>query len=117
MSQLDHKVAAGEIFWNDSEDGYPLARQRLLNLIAQRQIANPVVITGDWRSTFASDLALGFKEPNLPTVAAEFVTSSLTSNGDQIVYGFYYKPMISGKPHIKFFDDDLRGYFRLNLNR
>lgn len=117
MAQLDHKVGAGEIFWNDSWDGYPLARQRLLDFIAQRQIANPVVITGDWHSTFVSDLKLDFKDSNSPTVAAEFVTPSLTSNGDRIVYGPYYGPMIPENPHIKFFDGDRRGYFRVNLNR
>ena len=74
-------------------------------------------ITGDWHSTFVSDLKLDFKDANSPTVAAEFVTPSLTSNGDRIVYGPYYGPMIPENPHIKFFDGDRRGYFRVNLSR
>lgn len=117
MAQLDHQVGAGEIFWNDSWDGYPLARKRVLSYIAQRKISNPVVITGDWHSTFVNDLKLDFKDSNSPTVAAEFVTPSLTTNGDQIVYGPYYGPFIPENPHIKFFDGDRRGYFRVNLNR
>jgi alkaline phosphatase D len=116
MAELDHKIGEGEIFWNDSWDGYPLARNRILSHIADRKIANPVVITGDWHSTFVNDLKLDFKDPNSPTVASEFVTPSLTSNGDQIVYGPYYGPMIPKNPHIKFFDGDRRGYFRVNLN-
>jgi len=116
MAELDHKIGPGEIFWNDSWDGYPLARQRILSHIANRKISNPVVITGDWHSTFVNDLKLDFKNPNSPTVAAEFVTPSLTSNGDSIVYGPYYGPMIPENPHIKFFDGDRRGYFRVNLN-
>jgi alkaline phosphatase D len=117
MAQLDHTIGTGEIFWNDSWDGYPLARVRLLNHITNRKIANPVVITGDWHSTFVNDLKLDFKDPNSPTVATEFVTPSLTTNGDQEVYGPYYGPMIPENPHIKFFDGDRRGYFRVNLNR
>ncbi len=117
MAQLDHTIGAGEIFWNDSWDGYPLARQRLLNHVTNRKIANPVVITGDWHSTFVNDLKLDFKDPNSPTVATEFVTPSLTTNGDREVYGPYYGPMIPENPHIKFFDGDRRGYFRVNLNR
>lgn len=117
MAELDHQVGPGEIFWNDSWDGYPLARNRVLNYIADRKIANPVVITGDWHSTFVNDLKLDFKDPNSPTVAAEFVTPSLTTNGDRIVYGPYYGPFIPENPHIKFFDGDRRGYFRVNLNR
>jgi alkaline phosphatase D len=116
MAELDHKVGPGEIFWNDSWDGYPLARNRILSHIADRKIANPVVITGDWHSTFVNDLKLEFKDPNSPTVAAEFVTPSLTSNGDRVVYGPYYGPMIPENPHIKFFDGDKRGYFRVNLD-
>jgi alkaline phosphatase D len=116
MAELDHKIGEGEIFWNDSWDGYPLARQRILSHIVERNVSNPVVITGDWHSTFVSDLKLNFKDLNSPTVATEFVTPSLTSNGDRIVYGPYYGPMIPENPHIKFFDGDRRGYFRVNLN-
>ncbi|MBW4688046.1 MAG: alkaline phosphatase D family protein [Komarekiella atlantica HA4396-MV6] len=116
MAELDHKLGAGEIFWNDSWDGYPLARNRILSHIANRKIANPVVITGDWHSTFVNNLKLDFKDSNSPTIAAEFVTPSLTSNGDAEVYGPYYGPMIPENPHIKFFDGDRRGYFRVNLN-
>ncbi len=117
MAELDHQVGPGEIFWNDSWDGYPLARNRVLKHIAERRIANPVVITGDWHSTFVSDLKLDFKDPDSSTVATEFVTPSLTTNGDRIVYGPYYGPFIPENPHIKFFDGDRRGYFRVNLNR
>ena len=117
MAQLDHKIGAEEIFWNDSWDGYPLARVRLFNHITNRKIANPVVITGDWHSTFVNDLKLDFKDPSSPTIATEFVTPSLTTNGDKEVYGPYYGSMIPENPHIKFFDGDHRGYFRVNLNR
>ncbi len=116
MAELDHKIGPGEIFWNDSWDGYPLARNRVLNHIASRRISNPVVITGDWHSTFVNDLKLDFKASNSPTVATEFVTPSITSNGDANVYGPYYGPKIPENPHIKFFDGDRRGYFRVNLN-
>ncbi|QIR37115.1 alkaline phosphatase [Tolypothrix sp. PCC 7910] len=115
MAELDHKIGPGEIFWNDSWDGYPLARNRVLSHIANRRISNPVAITGDWHSTFVNDLKLDFKA-NSPTIATEFVTPSISSNGDANVYGPYYGPMIPENPHIKFFDGDRRGYFRVNLN-
>jgi alkaline phosphatase D len=117
MAELDHKIGEGEIFWNDSWDGYPLARNRVLSHITNQKISNPVVITGDWHSIFVNDLKLNFKDPDSPTVATEFVTPSITSNGDQEVYGPYYGPMIPENPHIKFFDGDRRGYFRVNLNQ
>lgn len=116
MAELDHQVGSGEIFWNDSWDGYPLARNRILSHIADRQIANPVVITGDWHSTFVNDLKLDFKNPKSPTVAAEFVVTAISTGGDNNGYEDYYGRFIPENPHIKFFDGDRRGYFRVNLN-
>ena len=124
MAQLDHQIGPGQVFWNDSWDGYPLARQRILDHIASRQIPNPIVITGDWHSTFVSDLKLDFDAPDSPTVAAEFTGTSISTNGDRVVYGPYYGPMIPENgpmipenPHIKFFDGDRRGYVRCSLDR
>jgi alkaline phosphatase D len=73
------------------------------------------VITGDWHSTFVNDLKVDFKDPASPVVATEFVGTSISSNGDGIVYGPYYGPMVPDNPHIKFFDGDRRGYVRCTL--
>ena len=116
MAELDHRIGPGEIFWNDSWDGYPLARNRILDYIANQRIANPVVITGDWHSTFVNDLKLNFKDPNSPTVATEFVVTAISTGGDNNGYDDYYGPIIPENPHIKFFDGDRRGYFRVNIN-
>lgn len=115
MAELDHKIGPGEIFWNDAWDGYPTARDRILRHLASRSISNPIVLSGDWHSTFVNDLKLDFKDPTSPTVATEFACTSISSNGDQIVYGPYYGPMIPENPHIKFFDGDRRGYMRCHL--
>ena len=116
MAELDHRIGPGEIFWNDSWDGYPLARNRILDYIANQRIANPVVITGDWHSTFVNDLKLNFKDPNSPTVATEFVVTAISTGGDNNGYDDYYDPIIPENPHIKVFDGDRRGYFRVSLN-
>ena len=76
---------------------------------------NPVVITGDWHSTFVNDLKVDFEDPDSPIVATEFVGTSISSNGDAIVYGPYYGPMVPDNPHIRFFDGDRRGYVRCTL--
>jgi alkaline phosphatase D len=115
MGELDHLAGPGEIFWQDAWDGYPAARARILQHVASRGIRNPVVITGDWHSTFVNDLKLDFKDPASPVVATEFVGTSISSNGDAIVYGPYYGPMVPENPHIKFFDGDRRGYVLCTL--
>ena len=115
MAELDHVVGEGEVFWQDCWDGYPLARRRLLEQVVARQVRNAVVLTGDWHSTFVNNLTLDFKEEQAPVVATEFVTPSLSSNGDQILYGPYYGPMIVENPHIRYFDGDRRGYIRCEV--
>lgn len=48
-------------------------------------------------------------------VATEFVGTSISTNGEGIVYGPYYGPMVKFNPHIKFFEGDRRGYQRHTL--
>jgi len=117
VGRLDHDGKAGDLLWHDAWDGFPGARQRLIQAWDQANTRNPVVVTGDWHSTFVNDIHADFDRENTPVVATEFVGTSLTSNGDGEVYGPYYGPMIQFNPHIKFFDGDRRGYVRCTLDR
>jgi alkaline phosphatase D len=117
MGQLDHNRGDPRIYWHDAWDGYPVARQRLIDHLAAARVRNPVVITGDWHSTFVNDIKADFGDPDSATVATEFVGTSISSNGDGIIYGPYYGPMIPANPHIKFFDGDRRGYVRCLVDR
>ena len=117
IAELDHDGDAGELFWNDSWDGYPAARTRITRFLHDAQVRNPVVITGDWHSTFANDVKVDYEDPSSPVVAAEFVTPSVSSNGDAEVYGPYYGPMIKFNPHIRFFDGDRHGSMKARVSR
>jgi alkaline phosphatase D len=66
----------------DNWSGYPAARDRLLAAVAERAPNRTVVITGDIHSNFVNELRSGFSTPNRPTVAAEFVGTSISSGGD-----------------------------------
>lgn len=112
VAELEHASIMDELYWNDAWDGYPLARQRLLEDIVSSGVDNPVVVTGDWHSTFVNDLELDFKDPKSPAVATEFVTPAITTGGDGTPYGPYYRPMIPYNPHIKYYEGDRRGYFK-----
>ncbi len=117
VGQLDHDRGDPRIYWHDAWDGYPVARQRLVDHLVDAEIRNPVVITGDWHSTFVNDIKQDFSDPDSATVATEFVGTSISTNDDGLVYGPYYGPMIDANPHIKFFDGDRRGYVRCELDR
>jgi alkaline phosphatase D len=115
VARLDHDGDLGELLWNDAWDGFPAARNRLLDQLVARSVPNPVFVTGDWHSTFVNDIRQDFDAPDSPVVATEFVGTSVTTNGDGIVYGPYYGPMVKHNPHIRFFDGDRRGYQRHTL--
>ena len=117
MGQLDHDRGDPRIYWHDAWDGYPVARQRIIDHVDEARVRNPVLITGDWHSTFVNDIKSDFSDPGSKTVATEFVGTSISSNGDFPVYGPYYGPMIDANPHIKFFDGDRRGYVRCRVDR
>jgi alkaline phosphatase D len=117
MGQLDHNRGDPRIYWHDAWDGYPVARQRIIDHLSEARVRNPMLITGDWHSTFVNDIKADFSEPESATVATEFVGTSISSNGDIPIYGPYYGPMIEANPHIKFFDGDRRGYVRCRVDR
>jgi alkaline phosphatase D len=115
MARLDHDGRRGQRLWHDAWDGFPEARNRVTRQFVRSDVRNPVIITGDWHSTFVNDIKKNFDRPDSPIVATEFVGTSISSNGDVPVYGPYYGPMIKFNPHIKFFDGDRRGYVRCTV--
>ena len=81
MAQLDRQPGAGKRVWTDGWDGDPAARRRLLDSIAARRPANPVVIGGDVHAHWVADLKPDFDDPHSPVVASEFCGTSITSQG------------------------------------
>lgn len=48
-------------------------------------VSNPIVVTGDWHSTFVNDTHADFDVTSSPVVATEFVGTSISSNGDTVL--------------------------------
>ncbi|MSO76066.1 MAG: alkaline phosphatase [Alphaproteobacteria bacterium] len=113
MAQNDSKPGPGQRFWTDGWDGYPAARRKLLDYLARRKPANPVVIGGDVHSFWVSDLKPDFDDPASPVVASEFCGSSITS-GDSRTQAFIEASRVDN-PHIKFADVRSRGYMRVEV--
>lgn len=81
MARVDRKPGPEVAYSMDQWGGYDVARTRLLSFLRDRQIANPVVITGDIHTNWVNDLKVNFDEPAAPTVATEFVGTSISSGG------------------------------------
>jgi alkaline phosphatase D len=101
----------------DQWDGYAPQRQRLLQFLADASVANPVVLSGDIHSTWISDLKLDFDDPASPTVAAEFVATSVSSDFPAAFDAGLKQinPLLN--PHVKYFDGSRRGYLRCVVDR
>ncbi|GAA2277973.1 alkaline phosphatase [Streptomyces ruber] len=117
MARLDHDGPTGDIVWHDAWDGYPASRKAITDTFVSARVRNPVMVAGDWHSTFVNDIKSDFDDPDSPVVATEFVGTSVSTNGDDEVYGPYYGPMMRWNPHVKFFDGDRRGYVTCTVDR
>ena len=101
----------GLVHWTDSWDGYPAARERLLRSIAERRPANPVIVGGDVHAAIVAQVHGEPANPASPVVAAEVVTTSITSQGFAAMIG----GMKRENAHIEYADSDRRGYVMLEL--
>lgn len=107
----------------DIWDGYPAARRRVFDMLAQEKIGDVAILTGDVHSSWAMDVPRpdGRYESRTGagSVAVEFVTPAVSS-----------PPMFSSAalkerasllrlaaPHIKYLEGDSRGYLILDVTR
>ncbi|MFL6707476.1 MAG: alkaline phosphatase D family protein [Massilia sp.] len=99
-----------ERVWTDGWDGYPAARTRLFEALAASQAANPLVVSGDVHSFFASELRRDFDRPVSnanPVLAAEFCGTSVTSSSRAQERT---QKMVDANPHIHYGRSDKRGF-------
>ena len=112
MAQFDQMPGAGRRAWTDGWDGYPAARERLLNAFQSKKVANPVVIGGDVHCFNVSQLKQNFDDPASPVIASEFVGTSITSQAWPQERMDRYLP---DNPHILLGESRYRGYTRVQV--
>ena len=105
--------AAAGTYWTDGWDGYPAARQRLLDSVVQRKLPGVVVLGGDVHSNYVADLKTDWSDPASRVIATEFCGTSITSlsmpqSRLDAARGF--------NPHVHHAHSDQRGYVRFTLS-
>ncbi len=97
--------------WTDGWDGYPVARRRLADHLVAAKVPNPVVLGGDIHSFWVADMKRDYRDARSPTVASEFVATSISSSGvPQSVVDAGLK-----LPYIKLAEARWRGYIRCTV--
>lgn len=108
----DPAASGGGSYWTDGWDGYPAARARLLQTVADRQVPGVVVLGGDIHANYVADLRLDFDDERAAPLASEFCGTSITS------LGLAQERIDAARrlnPHIHHARADRRGYIRLQV--
>jgi alkaline phosphatase D len=113
QTDLDPSAETTQVFL-DPWDGYVADRDRVLTAAQDRGVRNLVVITGDRHQNYAWDLKRDFADPDSPTVASEFVGTSISSGADGADMTEEGQRFLAANPHMKFFNQQ-RGYVRVSV--
>lgn len=95
----------------DQWDGYPVARQRVIDFLQGAAIRNPVVLTGDIHASGAGWVPSDTVNLTGP-VASEFVATGISSSGLAPALAAQAKAVLELFPHVAFFEAVTRGYVR-----
>ncbi|MGH9549472.1 MAG: alkaline phosphatase D family protein, partial [Terriglobales bacterium] len=111
MAQTMHRDGR---FWTDGWDGYPAARQRLLEAVNRGPSSDTIVIGGDVHAYAVCDLKLDFDDPHGAVIATEFCGTSVSSQGPPDVDTHF---VLENNPHIHYANGDARGYVKVSLGK
>ncbi|MQA87482.1 MAG: alkaline phosphatase [Streptosporangiales bacterium] len=114
MAQLDQDAGPPQAFGMDLWDGYAASRARILTGMVERDVRNPVVLTGDVHRNLAADLKVNFDDPDSATVGVEFAGTSIASGGDGADMDQWGTDVLAANPHVKFHNAQ-RGYVRCTV--
>jgi phosphodiesterase/alkaline phosphatase D-like protein len=104
LAPFDYDLGPGLAFNLDQWDGYPAARQRILDTITRHRPTNPVVLSGDWHSHWVNDII----DPLVgKVVASEFAGTSISSG---IGWDALVRQGLPANPHVKLYNGTYRGY-------
>jgi alkaline phosphatase D len=114
MAGVDRDPGEKKAFSMDQWPGYDTSRKRLMHLLGNEKVSNPVVLTGDIHSNWVNDLKVDYNHPEERTVATEFVGTSITSGGDGKLKPDGMEGLMHDNPFLKFHSQE-RGYVKCTV--
>ena len=105
----------------DSWDGYPMARDRVMDLLTSERVRDVAVLSGDVHSSWAFDVPRnpwdGYARPGQGSIAVELVAPAISSPP------LFTAPEMRDRsvllrallPHLKFLEGESRGYVLLDI--
>ena len=114
MGTVDVEPGDERRYFMDQWPGYLNERQPLLKLMADRQVQNPIVLTGDYHANWVNNLRLDDRRSDTPVVATEFVGTSISSEGNGARFPKYWQETLAENPCVRFLNQE-RGYIRCTV--
>ncbi|HET7925063.1 MAG TPA: alkaline phosphatase D family protein, partial [Rhodanobacteraceae bacterium] len=112
FAHFDQSGDGPPAYWADSWNGYPAARERLVATLLERPVPNPVVLSGDIHAFLVNDVHAKALDNDSPIVAAELVTSSISSLGRP---QRDFDRWLPENPNVRLARSDYRGYLRVAI--
>jgi alkaline phosphatase D len=114
MSSTGLATPMGRSAFTDGWDGYPLARERFLQNIADAKLQDVLVLGGDVHMNVAAQLRVKPNDEQSPVVASELTTTSITSRGMGETLAAQIR---SNNPDIAHLRPDERGYTLIQVTQ
>lgn len=111
MAMVHVRREEGHGYSMEKWPGYAHERARLLQFVADRKINNPIVLTGDIHTNWVNELRVDHRQTDGPIVAAEFVCTSISSDGDDTGKADELERVKAVNPGVRFVNAE-RGYVR-----
>ncbi|NND08724.1 MAG: alkaline phosphatase [Saprospiraceae bacterium] len=114
VAAIDRDPESGEKFSVDQWPGYDVSRKRMMELLAQPYVSNPIVLTGDIHANYVNDLKVNCTKAAEKTVATEFVGTSISSGGDGTLIPDGHEGIMRDNPCLHFHSKE-RGYVQCEV--
>jgi alkaline phosphatase D len=98
---------------SDNWDGYPGARQRLLDTISQLRLANTMIIGGDIHQNWVADVHQNPYDVRSPLLASEFCGTSISAGNNRPQLAA--ERIASANPHCLLANTEKRGYGLMDI--
>ena len=109
IARVDRKPGDEVGYSMDQWPGYEAERRRLLTFLRDHPVKNPVAFAGDIHSNWANELVADPDHAEAPSVATEFVGTSISSSGDGVAEPKSLAETYRENPFVKFHNAE-RGY-------
>ncbi|MEM8949055.1 MAG: alkaline phosphatase D family protein [Pseudomonadota bacterium] len=109
MFSLDQSGVGLGRYHMDKWDGYEATRTRLFEALAERRLANPVILSGDVHTHWAADIRARPEDQGSPVIGTELTATSISSGGDGADTLDIWPEIEADNPHIHHHSNH-RGY-------